>query len=180
QDKDGWTPLHAAALKQHDGISGLLLDKLENGREVVAQMMRRLEDGRNRDLLDEMADKKSVGNSVVSGLRSAVNSGHGERVLALLAAGADIDAEDSVGGGTALTLATWLCREDLVHVLLENGADVNRPDRSGRTALQYAAVDGYHDLVELLVEHGAHLNAKIHGWTALLLAAKNWKESSKL
>ncbi len=32
KDEDGWTPLHAAALKQHDGISSLLLDKVENGQ----------------------------------------------------------------------------------------------------------------------------------------------------
>ena len=27
---------------------------------------------------------------------------------------------------------------------------------------------------KLLVENGAHVDAKIHGWTAMLLAAKNW------
>lgn len=56
-------------------------------------MLLRLEDGNERDLLNEMADKKSVGSSGVSGLRSAVNSGYVERLLAFLDAGADIDAK---------------------------------------------------------------------------------------
>ncbi|KAK3994869.1 ankyrin repeat-containing domain protein [Cladorrhinum sp. PSN332] len=173
RDEDGWTPLHAAILKQHGSIVSLLL-KVEDGHCITKQMAALLADDMMRTFWDETAEKKSAGSTAVSGLRSAVNSGHVERVLALLEDGVDVDAEDIVGGSTALTIAASQGLRDIVQTLLENGADINKPDRSGRTALHHAAVAGNTDLVELLVENGADLEARVHGWTALLLAAKDW------
>ncbi|KAH7114772.1 ankyrin repeat protein, partial [Dactylonectria estremocensis] len=63
----------------------------------------------------------------------------------------------------------------LVELLLENGADPNRRERHGRTALHIAAGDGYSDIVRILVENGADVDAKVHGWTPMLLAAKAWR-----
>lgn len=51
----------------------------------------------------EMADRKSVGSTVVRGLRAAINGNHDQRLLALLDKGANMDAEDELGGETALT-----------------------------------------------------------------------------
>ncbi|RSL87145.1 hypothetical protein CDV31_016307 [Fusarium ambrosium] len=174
-DEDGWTPLHAAVVKQHDALQHLLACKTENGDVFSHQMRSRMKDENDCALLEEMAERKSHGSTVVSGLRSAVNSGYRERVLALLDSGADIDAEDLIGDSTALTHAAWLGREDLVELLLENGADPNRRMRHGRTALHIAAGDGYSSIVKMLVENGADVDAKVHGWTPMLLAAKAWR-----
>ncbi|KAI8724317.1 hypothetical protein NCS52_00000500 [Fusarium sp. LHS14.1] len=174
-DEDGWTPLHAAVVKHHDALQHLLACKTDNGDIFSHQMRSRMDDEDDCALLEEMAERKSHGSTVVSGLRSAVNSGYRERVLALLDSGADIDAEDQIGDSTALTHAAWGGREGLVELLLENGADPNRRMRHGRTALHIAAEDGYPSIVKMLVENGADVDVKVHGWTPMLLAAKAWR-----
>ncbi|ORY61624.1 ankyrin repeat-containing domain protein [Pseudomassariella vexata] len=174
EDEDGWTPLVSAAVKQHYGLVSMLIPKIENGQQIFERVVAQLDHVNQRDILEELAEKKSVGSSVVKGLRMAVNFGYPERVNSLLEAGADIDAEDAIGGSTALGLAAWLCLEELFRLLLDKGADVNKRQRNGRTPLHTAAEDGYEGIVKMIIEHGADLDLRIHGWTAMLLAAKNW------
>jgi len=176
KDEDGWTPLHAAALRRHDRIVSLLLKRMEEGGgRIVEEMAELMADDMIRALWDEKAEEKSAGSTVVGGIRSAANSGYAERVLALLEGGVDVDAEDTVGGSTALTVAASQGLQDIVQALLQHGADINKPDRRGWTALHHAAVVvGGLDLVKLLVENGADLEARVHGWTALLLAGNHW------
>lgn len=94
--------------------------------------------------------------------------------MVLLENGVDIDAVDHIGGSTALTLAVWLGRDNLVQLLLNNGADANQRERNGRTALHIAAEDGYSDIVVILVDGGADVDVKVYGWIPSLLAAKAW------
>ncbi|HOO32766.1 MAG TPA: ankyrin repeat domain-containing protein [Thermotogota bacterium] len=49
--------------------------------------------------------------------------------------------------------------EEIARYLIEQGADVNRMDSEGLTALHYAARDSQLDLVRKLVEHGAEIDA---------------------
>ncbi|KAK8092127.1 uncharacterized protein PG998_015140 [Apiospora kogelbergensis] len=172
KDQDGWTPLHAAIIRGHGCVVDSLVDKVANGQQIIAQTSHCLRDPDNKAWLMELAANKSEGSLLVSGLRSVVNSGYHERVQALLSAGEDIDAVDSVGGSTALTLATWLGNVSMVKLLLENGASVNHPDHYGDTALYIAAKDGYSELVKLLVHSGAAINDTVYGWTPLLVAIK--------
>jgi ankyrin repeat protein len=80
-----------------------------------------------------------------------------------LAAGVDVDvvngrAENGDGGNTALWFAAggpWPKGVDVARVLLEAGADVNKPCEHGRTALHMAAAWGHADVVQLLLESGA-------------------------
>jgi ankyrin repeat protein len=54
---------------------------------------------------------------------------------------------------------------------------VNGKDSFGRTALHWAASNGYEMVVRLLVDHGADLNAKCNrGWTVLTFAAASGQE----
>ncbi|UPL01629.1 hypothetical protein LCI18_012563 [Fusarium solani-melongenae] len=173
-DQDGWTPLHAAIVKQHGALQNHLAPQTQNRAIFFNQMTERMSDESERALLEEMAENKSHGSTVVSGLRSAVNSGYRQRVLALLDSGADIDAQDRIGDSTALTHAAWLGRDDLVELLLEKGADPNRREQHGRTALHIAVKHGYSSIITMLVEYGADVDAMVHSWTPLLLAAKHW------
>jgi len=51
---------------------------------------------------------------------------------------------------------------------LSRGADVNKPNLDGDTALMYAAVRGDPEVVKLLLSHGAAVNARNRaGETAL-------------
>ncbi|MCJ1307667.1 hypothetical protein MMC25_001315 [Agyrium rufum] len=174
-DTDGWTPLHAAALKQHEGVMQMLIGRVEDGCQIVKLVAVQREDQKQQAFMDEMAERKSLGSTVVTGVRAAVNTGHIGRVQALLQTGIDIDKED-IGGGTALTLAATFDRDDIASLLLENGADVNRCERNGRSALHYASEYGSIKLIKLLVENGANVNAKIFTWTALLIASVRGRE----
>jgi quinoprotein dehydrogenase-associated probable ABC transporter substrate-binding protein len=55
--------------------------------------------------------------------------------------------------------------------LIEKGADINKPDKQGNTAIGVASRFGCIEMMQLLVEHGAQVDASDRdGWTALLRA----------
>ncbi|HEU4389544.1 MAG TPA: ankyrin repeat domain-containing protein [Blastocatellia bacterium] len=99
-------------------------------------------------------------------LIAASGAGHIETVRALIAAGADVNADNDV---TALISATRL---DVVKYLLDHGADVNAKDKSGNTALMRAAGAPDLDRMKVLIDRGADVDARGYlGRTALLVVA---------
>lgn len=86
--------------------------------------------------------------------------------------------------GTALHCAAFCAQESAVRFLLGAGADVNRPNSYGRTALHVAVgcspiLDGHHDVIKLLLEAGADINAQDdNGRTALHLGIGKYFTSS--
>jgi ankyrin repeat protein len=61
---------------------------------------------------------------------------------------------------------------EIVHLLLQNGADVNAKDKYGETPLHEAAGHGHIDILHLLAENGADLEAQSnYGRRALHCAA---------
>jgi ankyrin repeat protein len=72
----------------------------------------------------------------------------------LLKRGVDIDARNDQGE-TALIIAAWYGREELVELLLTKGADSNVKTRNGLTALKVAKANGYDHIVKKLLGHGA-------------------------
>ena len=148
-DKDGMPALIAAASRGHAA--------------TVAALLR----------LGARADAV-VDATGFTGLMHASGVGGGLGVMrALLDGGADINA--GVPVGTPLAIASQAGRADAVKLLLERGADVNRPFRFNRlegiTPLMIAASEGHVDVVQLLIAHGADLNARNSlGSSALVLA----------
>jgi hypothetical protein len=71
-------------------------------------------------------------------LLAAANDGDALRLRALIDAGVDVDASDEYGA-TALFLASWRGREDVVKLLLASGADATRTVKGGRVAALDAA-----------------------------------------
>ncbi|EMT70529.1 Ankyrin repeat domain-containing protein 50 [Fusarium odoratissimum] len=173
KDDDRWTPLHAAVVRGHDNLIELLASRVDDAQEIMDKLQSELSDQDNRNILEELASNKSHGSIVVSGLRTAVNSGYKERIMSLIESGADIDAQDPIGESTALTQAAEQGRADLASLLLENGANPNQREKHGKTALHIAAQNGHLDVVAVLIAGGADIDARVHGWTSMLLAAKN-------
>jgi len=74
-------------------------------------------------------------------------------------------------GDTPLHSATQWGREEIVKLLLDNGAEVNTENQRGQTALHYACVFRNKEIAEMLLDAGADANAKDNdGHTPLGLA----------
>lgn len=81
-------------------------------------------------------------------------------VRLLLDAGANANARSQISGNTALFLAAYRGRMDVVKLLVEHGADVNAKDDGDSTPLQDAAWSGQTEVVRYLLEQGAEPDAK--------------------
>ena len=107
------------------------------------------------------------------------------RVAILLDQGVSPEAASAAGenhGKTALMWAAETGQTDVIRMLVDYGAVVDRGNAKGGTALMYAAVAGRTEAIRSLVEAGADPNHRVrHGWTPLLLAtAKGHVEAVRL
>lgn len=90
--------------------------------------------------------------------------------------GADVNTQKiyqyNTERNTPLILASQSSREDypIVELLIRAGADVNKKNVFGETALIRAAGNGYPESVKLLLQAGADINATYCGLTPLMLA----------
>ena len=94
---------------------------------------------------------------------NAAEQGDLEKVKVLLKQGRSINERDPrvKFGWTPLIAAVYQRNTNVVHYLIESGADVNIPDSSGKTAIMWAMGDDESiDLVKFLIAHGADLSAK--------------------
>lgn len=100
--------------------------------------------------------KKEASTSPPSiGLHEAALQGNLEAVRQHIAAGSDLDQRDPVGGGSPLIVAATFGRTDVARALIEAGADVNRTNNEGSTALHTAAFFCRTDIVKVLLKNGA-------------------------
>ena len=150
---------------QLEGIEGLVASAARGDDRAIASMS-----SREPALLAEL---RSLGADV---LAPFARVGNVEGVRRLLDLGVDPAATVSVANGywdtalgsTALHVAAWLARHDVVRLLLDRGAPVDPRDARGRTPLALAvkaAVDSYWtrrrapDSVAALLRAGANPNA---------------------
>jgi ankyrin repeat protein len=80
-------------------------------------------------------------------------------------------------GWTALMIASTKGEEELVRVLVENGAEVNkRKTGDGCTALMFAAAKGHTEIVRFLLLHHADVNTRNRYATAPRTHARTMHE----
>lgn len=81
----------------------------------------------------------SAQRGIVHNLRHAIEQGYVAVARRLLTAGADPnDVDADAGGETSLMLSASIGNTRMIRLLLEQGADVERRDAEGKTALEYA------------------------------------------
>jgi ankyrin repeat protein len=107
----------------------------------------------------------------------AANSGNAAAVKQMIAAGADVNAEEPAKGQTALMWAAAEGHADVVQVLIEHGANVKSASKSGFTPLLFAAVKNDPKSVENLLAAGADVNTALPDGTKALSVAISNKSS---
>ena len=97
--------------------------------------------------------------------------GDSDRTIDYLVADPSTDLEaTNAAGETALMIAAYRKRRDVVEKLIGKDAEVNRP---GWTALHYAASVDAGDIVALLLDHAAYIDAESpNRTTPLMMAAR--------
>jgi quinoprotein dehydrogenase-associated probable ABC transporter substrate-binding protein len=144
-DRDGWSPLMAAAWA----------DDAASVKVLVAHK----------------GDPNFAGPGNLTPLAIALEYGKDAAAVALVAAGADYTHPMGDAGYTPLMLAVAGHSQTAAQALITKGADVNATNAGGVTALMIAAADGQAALAELLVRSGANVAAQSErGDTALSIA----------
>lgn len=106
--------------------------------------------------------KKSVsilGGNINSLLALAIRDGHGAKVKALLALGADLNLQDKYGF-TPLMEAILADRHDILTILLNNKADTIIRSNNCYDAMRLAIKRGQHESIKSLVKFGYKINQK--------------------
>ena len=105
-------------------------------------------------------------------LIAAAERGDTPTVLRLLAAGANLNAQDA-NGRTPVLAATHQNRVDTVRALIQAGADINLRDHRKDNPFLYAGAEGRLDILKLLIAAGADTKlTNRFGGTALIPAAE--------
>lgn len=118
------------------------------------------------------SNPNQLGSGTRSALFEAAIHGHNRIVQSLLQGGAQVEAATlgsrlshlsgylmDVEGVTPLIAAAEGGHLDVVRLLVDAGADVNRPDSIGFTPLMGAACAGHAKMVKFLLERGSRLDA---------------------
>ena len=144
KDEEGSTAFTRAAEKGHTVIMELLL-----GHGAIADTKRALmSNDQVRAVFERLLENEKQFDKMAA-LRHALSSGD-KLTAEWLFNSVKIDIQE------ALMLSASSGNSDLVRLCLERRADVNVPDREGKTALMVAAEAGGKEVVALLLEAGAH------------------------
>jgi ankyrin repeat protein len=145
----------------------------EDGDRPLIMAVSNLKPRMAKALLDWGADVN--GRDVFGGaaLHYAADRNDTEAIAFLLAAGADINAQNHNGYTPLMTAATRLGGEEAVKALLDAGADPDIKNNQGRAALHMAAGHSV-KIIHLLAEAGAHMySADNNGVTVEYIAEKS-------
>ena len=167
RDAHGRTPLHVAAhAARHEAMRALVAaganpNALENDRYDIVTIAAVAGDVPTlRVALELGASPKNVTSRYDgTALIAAAHLGHAEVVSTLIRAGAPLDHVNNLGW-TALIESIVLGdggarHTDTLRALVQAGANVNLPDRTGRTPLTLARDRGYDGMARILEQRGA-------------------------
>lgn len=143
QANEGWTALHAAF----------------DNPEIT------------RLLLDVGADSSVNDDDGFSPMLLSIRYGYSEVFKYHLQVELENHGVSSESISAALRCAVAQGRDEMLQLLIENGADVHGENEQGSTALHVAAHEGRIDLLRLLIEKGADVQKISDDWGSALTAA---------
>jgi uncharacterized protein len=148
--------LSAVAGPLDDLFGAVSIDDLRDVRRLV-------QDG----VVDPNATDAKGDTALIAAIRSDA-----QRVSEYLIANKKVDVDRTNASlETPMMIAAYRSRKDVVEKLIARGAEVNR---TGWTALHYAASAGSVDIVKLLLEHAAYIDAESpNKTTPLMMAARS-------
>jgi len=111
-------------------------------------------------LIQAGANVKAANRFSATPLFLACTNGSAAMVGKLLAAGDDANAVISDKRDTVLMIASKTGKVDALKVLLDHGADVNKPNADGLTPLMWAVAAKNAAAAQLLIDHKADVNAR--------------------
>jgi ankyrin repeat protein len=164
----GNTALHLAAMNGHEKVVELLVTagaKMDirnddGGHTALSCAVK----GRNLEVVKLLVHANEIATSIDglddfgrSPLMQAAEAGFADIARVLIDAKAKVYGQSSEGDRpTALHLAAINGHDELVEILIENGADIEAGNRNGSTALQDAASGGRYSTVQLLLSKNAN------------------------
>jgi len=182
KDYGGETPLDWAIRGKHTETADFLL---KHGGKTGAEL-------KGDEPVSKAATPETPTAKVPDTIYRAAQAGNIEAVKQHLAAGADVNVKDKVGG-TPLHRAAYKGHKEIVELLIDNGADVNaerhetvRVPADKITPIQEAAFGAseatyktYLEIMSILIAAGADVNAKVPFNTPLEEVIK-WPEIVEL
>lgn len=199
ETKEGYTPLHKAAMKRHDSeaakkdaleIVRLLLDHGATYLPIGSGLnpLHAAATGGNRDILELLLEQDAKNTDVnvpcralwrdfeVTSLFMACTCGNLETVQLLLSKGANVHLGIQHLAFMPIHMAARQNCTEILKLLVANGARINCiTSNNGRTPLYEAASFGAKNAIQFLLESGAdiELGNTVEGWTPLHRAARN-------
>lgn len=173
QDNDGYAPLHLSVIGGHPLTTKALLrgENWQGSSQAKAQMRKTVSKSgavlalatkSNYEPIVEMLVRAGVDinwtdKTGESALHIAARFGHDGCARIILQGSesqkADLDIAESSYAWTPLHVAAVDGSISVVRLLVDAGADVSRPDASGWTAKEHAALRGHMDIARLLASH---------------------------
>jgi ankyrin repeat protein len=167
EDKARFLVVHGADLtaKDNAGKTPLAVAVASGARDVAVY-------------LDSLPGRARPTSTAAGSLLAAAGKGDAQRVKALLAQGAKVNATNDLGE-TALHEAARAGSRETVNLLLRGRANPNAADTFGWTPLHAAAWEGRTDIAEVLLARGAKVSARTkRSDTPLHLAA--WRAQTEM
>ena len=179
QQSKNFTALHLAVQKKHADVVQVLIDagadietKDAEGHSPLHLASDLGELTTVTMLVEAGADVRATDANRLTCLFFAAHCGHTDTVRYLVCL-PEVDLnQQAIGNLTALHLAVQEKHSDVVQVLIDAGADIEKKDDEGRSPLHVATISGELTTVKMLVKAGADVRATdAKRDTCLILAA---------